>query len=179
MVDTERKLGAVKGVLRGVRLENRSHPEALSIRRSEVVPELLHYFSTTTSLDRMKNPLRVTFLGESGVDEGGLLSELFTVFFDRVLDPAGGSGLFESSSNNSSSGSSGSSGGSGRGDQSTGQQVLPSSAAHTPEALQNLRAFGRTVRVCVCVSLPMYSPPLSSLTPTHTHLHSLALTHRF
>ena len=36
-------------------------------------------------LERMRASLRVTFGGEPGIDEGGLLTEMFTVFFEGVL----------------------------------------------------------------------------------------------
>jgi serine/threonine protein kinase len=131
-VDPDRKnLGAVRGVLRGVRHENRTNVERFTVARSNIGIQVLEYFKNT-SLDRMKAPLRITFEGESGVDEGGLLSELLTLFYDEVLDPE--FGLFQGVNDVDSK------------KDSIGDifyQVLPSKKATSPGALQNLRAFGR------------------------------------
>ena len=44
----------------------------------------------------MRSMLKITFVGEPGVDEGGLLTEMFTIFYDAVF--SGHGGLFESAS---------------------------------------------------------------------------------
>ena len=44
-------------------------------------------------MHKMRFNMKVVFDGEPGVDEGGLLTEMFTQFFDTVLDPS--YGLFE------------------------------------------------------------------------------------
>lgn len=114
LVDPNEKLEALRNLIRQVQSELRSLPSRreILVRREFIVDDVLNHFSegNVRSLQRtvMKTkgsiveqhhvtrwPVRVTFEGEDGVDEGGLTVEMFRLFFDGALDAA--SGLFESS----------------------------------------------------------------------------------
>lgn len=91
MVEQDRKLDAVRHLVYRVRGENRTNIERLVINRQTLVGDLLTYFEEMP-LGKMKACLRVTFANELGIDEGGLLSEMFAIFFDCIFQNE----LFES-----------------------------------------------------------------------------------
>jgi serine/threonine protein kinase/N-acetylneuraminic acid mutarotase len=95
IVEQDRKLDAVRDMLRNARYENRNNIDRLHITRDTLVETVLKYFEEMT-LDKMRCSLRIIFEGEPGVDEGGLLTEMFHLFFEEVLDPSK-SLLFEGS----------------------------------------------------------------------------------
>ena len=96
VVEQDRKLDAVRNLLYRARTENRTNLEKLVVHRDTLVDEVLTYFQEMP-LERMKASLRVTFGGEPGIDEGGLLTEMFSLFFEGVLQSGDrGGGLFES-----------------------------------------------------------------------------------
>ena len=96
VVEQDRKLDAVRNLLYRARADNRTNLEKLVVHRDTLVDEVLTYFSEMP-LERMKASLRITFRGEPGIDEGGLLTEMFTLFFEGVLQGGAVSGkaLFE------------------------------------------------------------------------------------
>jgi len=127
VVEQDRKLEAVRNMLQKTRNAHKTSFDKIVVRRSEVLMDTLKYFMEMP-LDRIKRHLKVEFVDEPGVDQGGLLTELFTMYFEEVFEEK--SGLFEG--HNTSSGSSG--GG--------GTVVLPSVSASGPVRLAQLRAVG-------------------------------------
>ena len=137
VVEQDRKLEAVRDLFHRVRSENRTNLDRLSLRREEVVDSVLDYFANM-ALEKMRASLRLIFIGEPGVDEGGLLTEMFTIFFEAVLSGEGG--LFEGPSGDGASSSAG------EGFSKTAMDiVLPCAADESPERLKKLRAFGRAM----------------------------------
>ena len=67
--------------------------EKWSVRRRDLVDEALDHFGCLTPA-QLRAGLRVHFMGEDGVDTGGVLTEMYTVFFSEVTNPQ--HGLFES-----------------------------------------------------------------------------------
>ena len=65
-----------------------THPEACLVRcrRSHLVEDALFEVARQIRRDLLK-PLKVHFIGEQGVDEGGVKKEFFQLFFDEVLSP--------------------------------------------------------------------------------------------
>merc|ERR1712072_1300100 len=65
-----------------------SHPDAciLRIRRSHLMQDALEEIAGQNEHDLHK-PLKVNFIGEEGVDAGGVKKEFFQLFFDEVLSP--------------------------------------------------------------------------------------------
>lgn len=94
VIDQERKLEAVNSLLRRIRSLNMTNLESIRIKRDDLVITVLKYFQNM-SLDRMSALLRVTFDDEAGIDEGGLLTEMYTIFFESVFSSQ--FGLFEGS----------------------------------------------------------------------------------
>lgn len=145
VVEQDRKLEAVRDLLHRARSENRTNLERLTVRREQIVTQMLDYFREMP-LERMRACLRVTFVGEPGIDEGGLLTEMFTIFFDSVLQ--GECGLFEGADTalkreSPSSDATGSE----RSDdvKVSNEVVLPCAADQSPERMGRLRAFGRAM----------------------------------
>ena len=95
VVEQDRKLEAVRDLLHRVRSENRTVLDKITVNREVLVETILDYFQTMP-LEKMRSMLKITFVGEPGVDEGGLLTEMFTIFYDAVF--SGHGGLFESAS---------------------------------------------------------------------------------
>ena len=137
VVAQDRKLEAVRDLLHRVRLENKFNIEKTTVNRDNITEILLKYFHNM-SLDKMRASLKITFTGEPGVDEGGLLTEMFTIFFDSLFSGYGG--LFEGSGDGVSDGSV---------DESqirlSNHVVLPSAADNSVERMQKLCAFGRAL----------------------------------
>jgi serine/threonine protein kinase len=152
VVEQDRKLEAVRSMLHRCRNDNRSNIDNVVIRRNNLVGDVLAYFRDTP-LERIKSNLRVSFVGEPGVDEGGLLTELFSMFYELVFQ--GDGQLFEGSTDSNK-----------QIDASAmvdnldmledleedkvysqySSVVLPTSkGGENPTVLQNLRAFGRAM----------------------------------
>mmetsp|Transcript_46394 Transcript_46394/g.150684 ORF Transcript_46394/g.150684 Transcript_46394/m.150684 type:complete len:452 (-) Transcript_46394:307-1662(-) len=64
----------------------------LRVRRASLVEDALESLAGNTPLSLLK-PLRVVFVGEEGIDEGGLRKELFQLLIEALF--TGGYGLFE------------------------------------------------------------------------------------
>lgn len=151
VVEQDRKLEAVRNMLHRCRHENRTNIEKIVISRNNLVGDVLSYFKETP-LEKIKSNLHVSFVGEPGVDEGGLLTELFTMFYDLVFQGEGQ--LFEGPQDSERA----SSGTYVANDFDTFEDpedqihrsfhsvVLPSTkGGNNPTVLQNLRAFGRAM----------------------------------
>lgn len=84
LIDQNKKIHAVKDLFKRLRRENRNNLLRIIVHRDSIVPDVLRAFEDIP-LSKMKYLLRITFDGESGVDEGGMLVELFHLFFDRLF----------------------------------------------------------------------------------------------
>jgi len=58
----------------------------IRVRREEIVNDVLDIVAASNSED-FKKPLRVKFVGEDGVDEGGVQKEFFLLMVRKLLDP--------------------------------------------------------------------------------------------
>ena len=136
VVEQDRKLDAVRNLLHCARSENRTNLERITVHRDGIVAEVLQYFSEM-KLEKLRASLRVTFVGEPGVDEGGLLTEMFTIFFESVL--GGEDGLFVGSEAVVDD----------EGREATTKQatstVLPNAQQNNDISLIKFRAFGRAM----------------------------------
>ena len=137
VVEQDRKLDAVRNLLHRARSENRTNLERITVHRDNIVEEVLQYFSEM-KLEKLRASLRVTFIGEPGVDEGGLLTEMFTIFFESIL--GGEKDIFSSSENAA---------GEETKDDATIKNansiVLPSAVQTNEDCLRKLRSFGRAM----------------------------------
>jgi len=99
VVGQNEKLDAVRDLLKRVRSEMRASPRRreLVVSRETLVADVLAHFSERNVRDlawgeerpehhATRWPMKVTFRGEEGVDEGGLTAEMFALFFQGVLD---------------------------------------------------------------------------------------------
>ena len=109
IVGVNAKLAAVRDLLAAVRSASRRARADLAVARGPgLADRVLAFFGRDTVAARRRGgggdggavgvpparrPLRVTFEGEAGVDEGGLAREMFALFFEGALAPA--AGLFE------------------------------------------------------------------------------------
>ena len=59
----------------------------MKVRRSHLVEDAIRRLRDvmTTSPRQMRKPLRVTFIGEDGIDEGGLSKEFCTLLFKQLV----------------------------------------------------------------------------------------------
>lgn len=137
VVEQDRKLDAVRNLLHRARSENRTNLERITVHRDNIVEEVLQYF-TEMKLEKMRASLRVTFMGEPGVDEGGLLTEMFTIFFESIL--GGEIDLFTSSENSADEESK-----SDANIKNANSIVLPNAQLGNEDSLRKLRSFGRAM----------------------------------
>lgn len=92
VVEQKRKLDAVRNVIERTRSLNRGAFDTIFVHRSDVVHDVLQHFMNMP-LAKMTHFLKVNFVDEPGIDEGGLLTELTSVFFEKAFEEA--AGLFE------------------------------------------------------------------------------------
>ena len=91
----------------------------------------------------MRASLKIIFVGEPGVDEGGLLTEMFSIFFESVFSGEGD--LFVGSGDAVDAGKS-ALGGNNEGSMIVRSDVvLPSATDTSPQRMLRLRAFGRAM----------------------------------
>ena len=64
----------------------------VDIRRDHVIRDAMVQLESRRAYD-FKKQLRVTFVGEDGIDEGGVQKEFFKIVMDTIFDP--GYGMFE------------------------------------------------------------------------------------
>ena len=112
------------------------------MKRESLSEAVLAYFQDM-NLDKMRASLKIIFVGEPGVDEGGLLTEMFSIFFESVFSGEGdlfvGSGDVVDASRSVL-------GGSNEGSMIVRSDVvLPNAADTTPSRMLRLRAFGRAM----------------------------------
>ncbi|OQR93549.1 HECT E3 ubiquitin ligase [Thraustotheca clavata] len=59
----------------------------LRVRRENVIQDALHQIVQVATSEQLKKPLKVKFIGEEGVDEGGVQKEFFQIIIRQLLDP--------------------------------------------------------------------------------------------
>lgn len=102
LVEQKKKLDAFRVLLSGVQQEvvgRWDSPIAIEVDRQSsggigVVDTMLDYAMSVPEVE-LARPLKILFRGEAGVDNGGLLTEMYTLFFESVV--AEEVGLFEAS----------------------------------------------------------------------------------
>jgi len=57
----------------------------INIRRKNLIEDALNELSKTEI--KLQNPIKVRFIGEQGVDEGGVRKEFFLLFIRQIFDP--------------------------------------------------------------------------------------------
>ena len=57
----------------------------INIRRKNLIEDALNELSRTEI--KLQNPIKVRFIGEQGVDEGGVRKEFFLLFIRQIFDP--------------------------------------------------------------------------------------------
>ena len=129
MVEQDRKLEAVRSLLQKTHQTYRTAVDNITVRRDCVLQDTLTYF-LDMPLDKIKRHLKVRFADEPGVDEGGLLTELFTLFFDEIFSEK--NGLFESGNSENAKEND-------NANYSISSTVLP---ACQPDRLEQFRAVG-------------------------------------
>ena len=139
IVGPNAKLEAVRDLLSSVRSESRAERAVIEVRRGDaLVDDVLAFFGREAVNERRfqegkkvqgtRRPLKVTFAGEAGVDEGGLTAEMFALFFEAALKAE--AGLFEDAG---------------------GEVVLPARMPESPTPkekhakVERLEAFGRAL----------------------------------
>jgi hypothetical protein len=135
VVEQNRKLEAVRNLLHRVRSENHTNLEKITVRRDNISDDVLSYFMNM-NLSTIRANIKVIFVGEVGVDEGGLLTEMFSAFFEDILSRT--NDLFEFADSNDSYGA-------GEETRTTSSVVLPRSTGLSELQLEKLRAFGRAM----------------------------------
>ena len=59
----------------------------LVVRRDSIVEDALVQLTRNSVIKNLKNPLKVQFKGEPGMDEGGLTKEFFHLITQELFDP--------------------------------------------------------------------------------------------
>jgi HECT-domain (ubiquitin-transferase) len=120
----------------------RNNFEKTTVKRDTLSEAVLDYFQNM-NLDKMRASLKIIFVGEPGVDEGGLLTEMFSIFFESVFSGEGD--LFVGSGDAVDAGKS-ALGGTNEGSMIVRSDVvLPSATDTSPQRMLRLRAFGRAM----------------------------------
>eukprot|EP01038_Epipyxis_sp_PR26KG_P005560 gene5560-7682_t len=97
MVEQDRKLEAMRNLIKTTRKSNKNNFDTIKVHRNNIANDVFNHFKNMP-LESMKMIMKVQFIDEPGIDEGGLLTEMFRLFFEEVLNPS--YGLFEGSDNN-------------------------------------------------------------------------------
>jgi hypothetical protein len=135
VVEQNRKLEAVRNLLQQVRSENNTNLDKITVRREHIADDVLTYFMNM-NLANIRANTRVIFVGEVGVDEGGLLTEMFSVFFENIL--GSDNEMFEFGDSTEQEGS-------GEYSRPSSSVVLPRASNASDDQLMKLRAFGRAM----------------------------------
>jgi ubiquitin-protein ligase E3 A len=69
----------------------------LKVRRDNLIPDAMQQL-VRVSPDNLKKPLKVKFIGEEGIDEGGVKKEFFQILIRQLLDPAFGMFIYDEES---------------------------------------------------------------------------------
>ncbi|DAZ93940.1 TPA: hypothetical protein N0F65_012886 [Lagenidium giganteum] len=87
--DLEQRAHAQEAVLGGMLSGSVSPYLILKVHRENIIEDSLQQL-VRMSPDVLKRPLKVKFIGEEGIDEGGVQKEFFQILIRRLLDPAFG-----------------------------------------------------------------------------------------
>ena len=107
----------------------------LKINRSSILEDTLMKVVNIEDKSALKRPLKVKFIGEPGVDQGGVKKEFFQILIQQLLDPQYGKLKLEVLNNS--------------------QKLTP------PSFLQ--RCSRRTLKLDCCGSITTIMSPISSL----------------
>lgn len=92
--DLEQRAHAQDAVLSRSSLLAESAPSpylVLKVRRENIVEDAMQQLvHLSSSAETLKKPLKVKFVGEEGIDEGGVQKEFFQILIRQLLDPAYG-----------------------------------------------------------------------------------------
>ncbi|KAE9321277.1 Ubiquitin-protein ligase [Phytophthora rubi] len=93
--DLEQRARAQDAVLSSrsiLTMESASSPYlVLKVRRENIVEDAMQQLvHLSSSAETLKKPLKVKFVGEEGIDEGGVQKEFFQILIRQLLDPAYG-----------------------------------------------------------------------------------------
>lgn len=150
LVEQNKKLEAVRALLYRARIElDKDHPHKLEVVRSPadgnraLVLAMLDKYALRVAPTELARPLTVTFKGEAGVDQGGLLTEAYTLFFEGVV--ADEVGLFETAAD---SGIAAAATSARNVDFQYAKLYLPRVGATDPTSIMRLRGFGRLIVKC-------------------------------
>ena len=83
LVASDEKIQALRAFLHVIRASQRQ-PTLISISRQQIVASVCSVFDQFQEGELLR-PLMVVFQGEQGIDEGALLSEMFTLFFQELV----------------------------------------------------------------------------------------------
>ncbi|KAG5174931.1 hypothetical protein JKP88DRAFT_271084 [Tribonema minus] len=136
------KLAAMRALFARVREASRRAPPTRWMLRRGATTLVSDVLAALAALDAaaLRAPVRIAFAGEAGVDEGGMLSEALTLFFEVCARGMRISARQLGSSNGSSGGSCAAAAGS----------YLPAARAHyDPAALRAYELLGRAVALCL------------------------------
>ncbi|KAG7377858.1 putative E3 ubiquitin-protein ligase HTD2 [Phytophthora pseudosyringae] len=90
--DLEQRARAQDAVLSRSNLMMETAPSpylVLKVRRENIVEDAMQQLvHLSTSAETLKKPLKVKFVGEEGIDEGGVQKEFFQILIRQLLDPA-------------------------------------------------------------------------------------------
>jgi hypothetical protein len=87
ILEADSKLELLREHIKG--LQQGRPPISMRVRRESLVEDVLDIFRDINA-DTLLYPLKVQFVGENGVDAGGLTSELYTSFFTKLVEPERG-----------------------------------------------------------------------------------------
>uniref|UniRef100_K3X4R1 HECT-type E3 ubiquitin transferase n=1 Tax=Globisporangium ultimum (strain ATCC 200006 / CBS 805.95 / DAOM BR144) TaxID=431595 RepID=K3X4R1_GLOUD len=87
--DLEQRARAQEAALAGPMMGIASQYLILKVRRENIIEDSLQQLVRLTA-ETLKKPLKVKFIGEEGVDEGGVQKEYFQILIRQLLDPAFG-----------------------------------------------------------------------------------------
>ena len=120
-VEKERRLDAVRRLISSTRAQHEQRFYTVEIDRQSLVQDMLNLVASMPD-HKMRHQLKIKFKDEAGIDEGGLLTEVTSLFFEKLF--SGEKGLFDGA--NESAG-----------------LVLPSIMAYSPQSIKHFVDIGR------------------------------------
>ncbi len=85
LIKTIHQVGASSFPLFGLIVPSKDVLLTINIRRKNLIEDTLNEISKPGI--KLQNPIRVKFIGEQGVDEGGVRKEFFLLFIRQIFDP--------------------------------------------------------------------------------------------
>lgn len=77
---------AAKAALVGIAFKGQPYVSVLAVRRSHLLEDTLSQVHSMSNA-QLRQPIRVVFAGEQGLDEGGPSRELFQLLLEQILNP--------------------------------------------------------------------------------------------